>query len=42
MLPAQMLDVHVRMYLYRWDGGGGAEDSHESAAEPYQMRVKPA
>ena len=36
----QMLDVHVRMYLYRWDGGGGAEDSLESATEPYHMRVR--
>ena len=34
-----MLDVHVRMYLYRWDGSGGAEDSHESSAEPYHMQV---
>ncbi len=35
-----MLDVHVRMYLYRWDGGGGAEDSLESATEPYHMRAR--
>jgi hypothetical protein len=26
--------------LYRWDGGGGAEDSHESNTESYQMRVR--
>ena len=33
-----MLDVHVRMYLYRWDARG-AEDSIDSACEPYRMQA---
>ncbi len=33
-----MLDVRVRMYLYRW-GARGAEDSVESGGEVYSMHV---
>jgi hypothetical protein len=37
--PMQMLDVRVRMYLYRWSRPGASRANLLDAAEPFQMQV---
>ena len=38
-LRVQMLDVRVRMYLYRWRGRS-VEDTADSSCDTYQMHVR--
>jgi hypothetical protein len=37
--PGQMLDVRVRMYLYRWSRPGASRANLLDASEPFQMQV---